>query len=82
MSGWRGLLRETVHYNETDDQVNAVARFSLTEPFSKTGIEFHWSGYQYMGLGMDLQKRLNRGDPAINRLDKIAKMHDIDYAKL
>ena len=27
-------------------------------------------------------ERLKRGDPAINRLDKIAKMHDIDYAKL
>ena len=45
----------------------------------KTGIEFHWPGYQYMGPGTHLKKRLARGDPGINRLDKIAKIHDIDY---
>ena len=28
-----------------------------------------------------LKKRLAHGDPGINRLDKIAKQHDIDYAK-
>jgi len=47
---------------------------------SKTGIEFHWPGYQYMGPGTHLAKRLKRGDPGINRLDKIAKQHDIDYS--
>ena len=47
----------------------------------KTGIEFHWPGYQYMGPGTKLAKRLKRGDPGINRLDKIAKQHDIDYSK-
>jgi len=48
---------------------------------SKTGIEFHWPGYQYLEPGTKLEKRLKRGDPGINRLDKIAKQHDIDYAK-
>ena len=48
---------------------------------AKTGIKFHWPGYQYMGPSMHLQKRLNRGDPGINRFNKIAKTHDIDYAK-
>ena len=47
---------------------------------AKTGIEFHWPGYQYMGPGPHLAKRLKRGDPGINRLDKIAKQHDIDYS--
>ena len=47
----------------------------------KTGIEFHWPGYQYMGPGTHLKKRLKRGDPGINRLDRIAKQHDIDYSK-
>lgn len=47
----------------------------------KTGLEFHWPGYQYMGPGTHLKKRLKRGDPGINRLDKIAKQHDIDYDK-
>ena len=45
----------------------------------KTGIEFHVPGYQYLGPGTKLKKRLARGDPGINRLDKIAKQHDIDY---
>ncbi len=46
----------------------------------KTGIEFHWPGYQYMGPGTHLKKRLARGDPGINRLDRISKQHDIDYS--
>ena len=47
----------------------------------KTGMEFHWPGYQYMGPGTKLKERLKRGDPGINRLDRIAKQHDIDYSK-
>jgi len=47
----------------------------------KTGIEFHWPGYQYMGPGTKLKKRLARGDPGINRLDRLAKQHDIDYSR-
>jgi len=47
---------------------------------AKTSIEFHWPGYQYMGPGTHLAKRLKRGDPGINRLDKIARQHDIDYS--
>ena len=47
----------------------------------KTGIEFHCPGYQYMGPGTKLKKRLKRGDPGINRLDRIAKQHDIDYSR-
>ena len=43
--------------------------------------QFHWPGYQYMGPGTHLQKRLKRGDPGINRLDRIAKQHDIDYSR-
>jgi len=34
-----------------------------------------------MGTGTKLAKRLKRGDPGINRLDKIAKQHDIDYSR-
>jgi len=33
-----------------------------------------------MGPGTKLKKRLARGDPGINRLDKIAKQHEIDYS--
>lgn len=34
-----------------------------------------------MGPGTKLKKRLARGDPGINQLDRIAKQHDIDYSK-
>ena len=34
-----------------------------------------------MGPGTHLKKRLARGDPGINRLDRISKQHDIDYSK-
>ena len=53
--------------------------FDVQKALAKTGIEFHWPGYQYLGPGTKLKKRLARGDPGINRLDKIAKQHDIDY---
>jgi len=55
--------------------------FDLQKMLAKTGIEFHWPGYQYMGPGTHLAKRLKRGDPGINRLDKIAKQHEIDYSQ-
>ena len=53
----------------------------IQKVLAKTGLEFHWPGYQYMGPGTHLEKRLKRGDPGMNRLDKIAKQHDIDYSK-
>ena len=34
-----------------------------------------------MGPGTKLAKQLKRGDPGINRLDRLAKQHDIDYSK-
>jgi len=33
-----------------------------------------------MGPGAHFAKRLKRGDPGINRLDKIAKQRDTDYS--
>ena len=32
------------------------------------------------GTHLKKKKRLKRGDPGINRLDKIAKEHNIDYS--
>ena len=55
--------------------------FDVQKWLAKTGIEFHWPGYQYMGPGTHLEKRLKGGDPGINRLDRIAKQHDIDYSR-
>ena len=55
--------------------------FDVQKLLNKTEMEFHWPGYQYMGPGTHLKKRLARGDSGINRLDRIAKAHDIDYDK-
>jgi len=55
--------------------------FDLQKWVGKAGIEFHWPGYQYLGPGTSLKKRLARGDPGINRLDRLAKQHDIAYSK-
>ena len=38
-------------------------------------------GYQNLGAGTHLKKRLKQGDPGVNQLDKIAKQHDIDYSR-
>ena len=35
----------------------------------------------YLGPGTRLQQRLKRGDRGVNRLDELAKIHDIDYSK-
>lgn len=42
--------------------------------------EIHIPGYQYCGPGTKLEKRLERGDPGINKLDVACKDHDIAYA--
>lgn len=34
---------------------------------------------QYMGPGTKVEKRIERGDPGINDLDKMAKQHDLSY---
>lgn len=48
---------------------------------NKLPIELHLPGYQYCGPGTKLDKRLARGDPGINGLDKACKAHDIAYSK-
>lgn len=47
---------------------------------NKLPFELHIPGYQYCGPGTKLQKRLKRGDPGINELDKACKRHDIAYS--
>ena len=43
--------------------------------------EIHLPGYEYCGPFTKLEKRLKRGDPGINRVDKACKKHDIEYSK-
>lgn len=44
-------------------------------------LELNVPGYQYCGPGTDLNKRLRRGDPGINKLDRACKEHDIAYSR-
>lgn len=46
-----------------------------------TPLELHIPGYQYCGPGTKLNKRLARGDPGINELDRACKEHDIAYSE-
>ena len=61
-------------------------KFDIQKKIEKLGIEFHpfslskRKRYQYLGPGTFLKKRLAHSDPGINRLDRIAKQHDIDYS--
>ena len=61
-------------------------KFDIQKKIEKLGIEFHPFSlskrrrYQYLGRGTFIKKRLARGDPGINRLDRIAKQHYIDYS--
>lgn len=51
----------------------------LNSLINKLPFEAHIPGYQYCGPGTKLKKRLQRGDPGINKLDKACKIHDIAY---
>lgn len=42
--------------------------------------EIHIPGYQYCGPGTELEKRLARGDPGVNKLDQACRDHDIAYS--
>lgn len=53
----------------------------LNKIINKLPFELHVPGYQYCGPGTKLQKRLDRGDPGINGLDRACKLHDIEYSK-
>lgn len=41
--------------------------------------ELHLPGYSWCGPGTDIEKRLARGDPGINPLDRACKEHDLFY---
>ena len=57
-------------------------KFDVQKWLNKLGVELHCpGGYQYLGPRTFLKERLSLNQPGINRLDRIAKKHDIDYDK-
>ena len=79
------LDNNTIHVNRKKRRQRG-GKVDIQKKIEKLGIEFHpfslskRKRYQYLGPGTFLKKRLARGDPGINRLDRIAKQHDIDYS--
>lgn len=51
----------------------------LDKVIDKLPLEIHLPKYQYCGPGTKLAERLARGDPGINKLDRLCKDHDITY---
>ena len=57
------------------------AALDIQKLIEKTDKEFHWPKMNYLGPRTRLKERLRRGDRGVNRLDELAKFHDIDYSK-
>ena len=43
-------------------------------------MEMHLPGYRYCGAGTNLERRLERGDAPINKLDEACRDHDVAYS--
>lgn len=69
----------TIRY--TREKRTKRGRGFVNSLINKLPFELHLPGYQFCGPGTDLNKRLARGDPGINQLDKLCKQHDISYDK-
>lgn len=53
--------------------------FDLQKWLNSLGMEFHWPGYQFMGPGTRLKDRLRSSQTGVNRLDRLALIHDLKY---
>ena len=53
----------------------------LDKVINNLPVELHIPGYQYCGPGTKFIKKLARGDPGMNPLDKACKGHDIVYSQ-
>ena len=82
----RIMARKPHHTRKSKKRRQRRGKVDIQKKIEKLGIEFHpfslskRKRYQYLGPGTFLKERLARGDPGINRLDRIAKQHDIDYS--
>ena len=63
------------------DMQKMCRRLQPSEMVGQDGHQISLPGYQNLGAGTHLKKRLKQGDPGVIRLDKIAKQHDIDYSR-
>lgn len=84
MSRSRMIVRKNVK-NKRKSKFKAknckYGRGFLDRVIDKIPLEIHLPKYQYCGPGTKLAERLARGDPGINKLDRLCKDHDIAYEK-
>lgn len=75
----RSCSMNKIHNKRVKNRKTKKGRGLVNSLINKLPVELHLPGYQYCGPGTKLIKRLNRGDPGINQLDKACKEHDIAY---
>lgn len=66
---------------QENQKKNKTGKGVLNTIINALPFELHLPGYQYCGPGTKLEKRLARGEPGINKLDKACKTHDIAYSQ-
>lgn len=82
LSDRRGAGLVTSLASKLVGNASALAGKAINKGIDLLPIELHLpGGYQYCGPGTKLDKRLRRGDPGINPLDKACKEHDIAYSQ-
>lgn len=82
LSNKRGAGLVTSLVKNATDLVGNVAGKVINKGVDLLPFELHIpGGYEYCGPGTKLEKRLKRGDPGINPLDKACKEHDIAYSQ-
>lgn len=81
-NGYKGLTPFLASYAAKNKmkRLQKGSGFDIQKWIAKSGMEFHPPGYQFLGPGTHLEYRLAKGQQGINRLDKIARKHDIAYA--
>lgn len=67
--------------NNSHKRVGARGSGLINKVIDKLPFEIHLPSYQFCGPGTKLEKRLERGDSGVNKLDRACKEHDIAYTQ-
>ena len=84
MGGYSKVQFRQDDNSSKQDPQKMCTRLRPSETVGQDGYRISLARLSIHGAGHQTQekkKRLKRGDPGVNRLDKIAKQHDIDYSR-
>nr|XP_015840445.1 PREDICTED: uncharacterized protein LOC107399200 [Tribolium castaneum] len=73
------ISRNKAFQRKIRNQTAVVGSGIVNSVINKLPFELHIPGYQFCGPGTKLEKRLERGDRGINKLDEACREHDIAY---